>query len=154
MSQAPPTTRHARDSLALDLRGSSTPLLQSGGSQERIARPAVWFMSLHKECTARLMGMPSRIVRSTFPFECNLALLFPFILTATLWGSARGTQLIGGGSNLATIYYVDASSGDDSNSGLSSASPWKTLAKVNATVFWPSDKILFRSGSAWTGQLW
>jgi hypothetical protein len=53
-----------------------------------------------------------------------------------------------------TVYYVDSSGGNDSNSGISSASPWKTLAKVNSTTFSPGDKILFKAGGSWTGQLW
>ena len=32
-------------------------------------------------------------------------------------------------------------------------SPWKTLDKVNAHVFVAGDKLLFKSGSKWTGQL-
>jgi hypothetical protein len=41
----------------------------------------------------------------------------------------------------------------DSNSGTSSGAPWKTLAKVNETRFQPGDRILFKSGSSWQGQL-
>ncbi|GGD51406.1 LamG-like jellyroll fold domain-containing protein [Paenibacillus nasutitermitis] len=53
-----------------------------------------------------------------------------------------------------TTYYVDSVGGSDSNSGTSVSSPWKTLAKVNATTFQAGDKILFKAGSSWTGQLW
>ena len=53
-----------------------------------------------------------------------------------------------------TIYYVNAASGDDANPGASSEKPWKTLAKVNTTTFHPGDRILFKSGGVWTGQLW
>lgn len=49
-------------------------------------------------------------------------------------------------------YYVSPS-GDDSNSGLSKSRPWKTLSKVNETAFLPGDKILFKSGETWYGQL-
>ena len=55
--------------------------------------------------------------------------------------------------NRGTTYYVDSSAGDDSGAG-SERSPWKTLEKVNATTFKPGDRILFKSGDAWTGQLW
>lgn len=54
----------------------------------------------------------------------------------------------------ATTYYVNSASGDDGNSGTSPAKPWKTLGKINATVFAPGDTILLKSGSTWTGQLW
>ncbi|UKS26885.1 DNRLRE domain-containing protein [Paenibacillus sp. HWE-109] len=52
-----------------------------------------------------------------------------------------------------STYYVDSVSGSDSNNGLSSSAPWKTLAKVNATTYQPGDTILFKSGSVWSGQL-
>jgi len=53
----------------------------------------------------------------------------------------------------ATTYYIDSDSGDDGNSGLSPAQPWKTLAKVNATTFAPGDRILFSAGGHWEGKL-
>ena len=49
-------------------------------------------------------------------------------------------------------YYVSPS-GDDGASGLSAGSAWKTLDKVNSTVFKPGDRILFKSGGVWHGQL-
>jgi hypothetical protein len=53
----------------------------------------------------------------------------------------------------ASTYYVDASAGADSNSGTSERTSWKTLEKVNATEFHPGDRVRFRSGSVWMGQL-
>jgi hypothetical protein len=52
-----------------------------------------------------------------------------------------------------TSYYVDASGGDDSNEGTSESAAWKSLSKVNATIFQPGDRILFKAGQSWTGQL-
>lgn len=52
----------------------------------------------------------------------------------------------------AAVFCVDSTAGSDSNAGSESA-PWKTLSKVNTTVFKPGDRLLFRSGRAWTGQL-
>ena len=54
----------------------------------------------------------------------------------------------------ATTYFVDSVSGNDSYPGTSAERPWKSLAHVNATTFHPDDRILFKSGSAWEGQLW
>lgn len=51
-------------------------------------------------------------------------------------------------------YYVDSAHGDDHGSGLSPGLAWKALAKVNSATFVPGDRILFKSGSKWTGQLW
>ncbi len=48
----------------------------------------------------------------------------------------------------ATNYYV-SSSGNDSNNGLSSSTPWKTIAKVNASSFLPGDNIFFNKGNIW-----
>ena len=50
-------------------------------------------------------------------------------------------------------YYVDSAAGLDSNAGTSPDHPWKSLDKVNASEFLPGDRILFKSGSAWQGQL-
>lgn len=53
----------------------------------------------------------------------------------------------------AATYYVSSTAGSDSNTGMSQDTPWKTLEKVNATVLYPGDRILFRSGNKWQGQL-
>ncbi|MGM0378036.1 MAG: right-handed parallel beta-helix repeat-containing protein, partial [Bacteroidota bacterium] len=50
-------------------------------------------------------------------------------------------------------YYIDAENGNDSNSGHSPGSAWQSLEKVNQTVFEQGDKILFKAGSSWEGQL-
>jgi hypothetical protein len=52
----------------------------------------------------------------------------------------------------ATTYYVDNGGGDDANSGTSSNTPWKTLAKVNGTTFVGGDYILFKAGGVWSGN--
>lgn len=53
----------------------------------------------------------------------------------------------------AGTYYIDATGGNDSADGLSAATAWKTLAKVNASIFQPGSKILFKAGESWIGQL-
>ncbi len=53
----------------------------------------------------------------------------------------------------AATYYVDSAAGKDANAGTSMSAPWKTLAKVNAASFQAGDRILFKSGSIWRGQL-
>ncbi|WP_343667949.1 right-handed parallel beta-helix repeat-containing protein [Chitinophaga sp.] len=49
-------------------------------------------------------------------------------------------------------YYID-NNGSDSANGLTPATAWKTLSKVNSTTFQPGDFILFRRGGSWTGTL-
>ena len=52
------------------------------------------------------------------------------------------------------IYYVDSQRGDDANNGHAPGTAWKSLANVNATTFHAGDRILLKSGSAFSGQLW
>lgn len=56
-------------------------------------------------------------------------------------------------SAFAATYYVDSLSGRDSNNGLSQASPWQTIAKVNSTALRPGDTVLFKRGSVWRESL-
>lgn len=51
------------------------------------------------------------------------------------------------------IYYVDIETGNDNATGLSPALAWRSLAKLNATLFLPGDQILFKSRQSWVGQL-
>lgn len=70
------------------------------------------------------------------------------------FGKQSGHGSAGSLQESGTTYYVDSRSGNDDHQGSSPSTAWKTLAKVNATVFSPGDSILFKSGSTWTGQLW
>ncbi len=49
-------------------------------------------------------------------------------------------------------YYIDPL-GNDTNKGTSIKSPWKSLKKVNGKIFKPGNKILFKAGGIWNGQL-
>jgi hypothetical protein len=53
----------------------------------------------------------------------------------------------------AITYFVDGEAGDDSRTGTSPSQEWKTLERVNTNIFQPGDKLLFKSGSRFTGQL-
>jgi hypothetical protein len=44
-----------------------------------------------------------------------------------------------------TTYYISSSSGNDSNDGCSTSTPWKTLTNVNSTTFTAGDQILFQA---------
>lgn len=52
----------------------------------------------------------------------------------------------------AADHYVDPA-GNDANAGTNQAAPWRSLDKVNATVFQPGDNVLFKRGATWTGSL-
>jgi parallel beta-helix repeat protein len=56
-------------------------------------------------------------------------------------------------SSFATVYYVDSAAGNDSSSGTSTSTPWKTLAKVSAHSFAAGDQILLKKGSTWHEQI-
>lgn len=53
----------------------------------------------------------------------------------------------------SATYYVDATSGNNGNSGLSIETPWQSIAKVNTVQFRPGDQILFKRGNLWREQL-
>jgi hypothetical protein len=49
-----------------------------------------------------------------------------------------------------TTYYLSYDSGSDSNNGTSTATPWKTTAKITLGSFLPGDQILFKRGEFWS----
>ncbi len=53
----------------------------------------------------------------------------------------------------ATDYYVNASGGNDGNTGRSTSLPWRTIGKVNATSFVAGDRIFFGRGGIWRETL-
>jgi len=52
-----------------------------------------------------------------------------------------------------SAYYIDSQMGSDQADGRSEQRAWKALANVNALTFEPGDKVLFKSGGSWVGQL-
>ena len=68
-------------------------------------------------------------------------------------GNSGLYNLLFGGTQNGTTYYVDSVSGNDANSGTSESYAWRTLNKVNQVVFKPGDQILFKSGCTFVGQL-
>jgi hypothetical protein len=57
------------------------------------------------------------------------------------------------GTCLAENYYIDQRGGNDSNSGISKNTAWRSLKNVNAFEFQGGDSILFRRGGHWKGIL-
>jgi parallel beta-helix repeat protein len=53
----------------------------------------------------------------------------------------------------AETYYLDATGGNDSNSGFNEHEAWATLQKVNAFAYAPGDTVLFKRGERWNGAL-
>ncbi|NOU64779.1 right-handed parallel beta-helix repeat-containing protein [Paenibacillus sp. LMG 31461] len=88
-------------------------------------------------------------ISKAFRLCLSVGLVFILLLTVILSMPALTTTTYANNST----YYVDSASGSDSSNGLSTGAAWQTLAKVNSMTFLPGDKILFKSGSVWTGQL-
>ena len=54
---------------------------------------------------------------------------------------------------LSSTYYVNSSDGSDSNDGLSTLSPWRSISRVNSEGLLPGDSVLFKSGEIFKGRL-
>jgi hypothetical protein len=71
-----------------------------------------------------------------------MKLLLAAAVVCVLTGAAR-----------AATYYVDASTGIDTNDGLTPGTAWKTVGKVNGSTFAAGDQILFKRGQVWNESL-
>lgn len=58
-----------------------------------------------------------------------------------------------GCSSPPPIYYLDATNGNDDNSGLSASSAWKTLQRVENLSLKEGSKLLFKRGETFKGEL-
>ncbi|MCU0786688.1 MAG: right-handed parallel beta-helix repeat-containing protein, partial [Verrucomicrobia bacterium] len=56
-------------------------------------------------------------------------------------------------SGRGMTYYVDDTGGDNANSGTSTNAAWQTVSAVSSRTFSPGDRILFKAGGSWTGEL-
>lgn len=52
-----------------------------------------------------------------------------------------------------STYYVSLTDGSDSYNGLTTSTPFKTIAKVNSLNLQPGDKVLFKCGDVWHGEM-
>jgi hypothetical protein len=50
----------------------------------------------------------------------------------------------------AATYYVSPT-GNDSNNGTSTSTPWKTISKVNSVTLSAGDRVLFQGGQTFSG---
>lgn len=56
-------------------------------------------------------------------------------------------------STAQTSYYFSSSEGNDANSGISSGSPLQTVAKLNELTLLAGDKVLFKKGDTFIGEI-
>lgn len=69
----------------------------------------------------------------------------PFVSVA---GAVASNNVAG---RTPAIYYVSPT-GNDTNNGTSTSTPWKTAGKVSSFQFVPGDTILFQRGGVWSGS--
>jgi len=53
----------------------------------------------------------------------------------------------------AAVYYVDGANGNDSNTGLSESAALRTAERVSSLTLAPGDRVLFRRGQSYSGDL-
>lgn len=51
------------------------------------------------------------------------------------------------------VYYVDAKTGQDTNDGTSKVTAWQNVSKIKDVQLKPGDRVLFKSGQTFNGQL-
>ncbi|MGI6141370.1 MAG: right-handed parallel beta-helix repeat-containing protein [Caldicoprobacterales bacterium] len=76
--------------------------------------------------------------------------IVPIVLLCVIAGVSFTLLLHGKSGN---TYYLDSDNGDDSNSGTKPSEAWKSLSAVNEKTFGPGDRILFKAGCRWSGEL-
>ncbi|MFA5057401.1 MAG: choice-of-anchor Q domain-containing protein [Opitutaceae bacterium] len=85
-----------------------------------------------------------------------------YLLLAAIPGTghmegAPETEQTGGPSASPTAagptFYVDATGGSDANDGLTVATAWQTLDRVNSSAVPPGSTVLFKRGEIWRGQI-
>jgi|SRR3989344_4057930 len=83
-----------------------------------------------------------------------IASIFFLIITAIIAGASlyfkKQTPAL---AQTANTYYINATSGNNNNDGLSEATAWQTINKVNSSNFNPGDSILFKRGEVWRETL-
>jgi hypothetical protein len=78
---------------------------------------------------------------------CHFALLVIIIILVILFPPYNAW------STTPRTFYVSSSKGNDTNTGLSPDTPWRTLAPVNSLTFLPGDGVLLKSGDTWRETL-
>ncbi len=81
---------------------------------------------------------------------CLLSCITGFWLAGCLSQGQTSAPLHSAGN---TSYYVDSTAGDNASDGTAPARAWRSLERVNRMVFEPGDRILFKAGSRFAGQL-
>ncbi|SFG99935.1 right-handed parallel beta-helix repeat-containing protein [Pedobacter insulae] len=79
------------------------------------------------------------------------------VISVVIWSALSLAIMLAfnapGNKGKSKTYYVNATTGNDENSGSSPTNAWKTLTKINAQVFQPGDIIRLKCNEFWEGQL-
>ena len=93
-------------------------------------------------------------------FISTFVLLFSVLFfSACGGGGSGGESSSSSGGNIDNVivdpqaYYIDAVDGNDANDGKTPQTAWKTLTKLNSITVNAGNKLLFRTGQTWQGQL-
>jgi len=127
--------------------GYRTTLLTAGGTSPyrwKIVSGALPPGLVFAESAGVIVGVSEQPANSSLTFAVTDASGATAITTLML-------DVLAG--NWGTAYYVDNVAGNDSNSGTSESTAWKTVARVNQASFAPGDRILFKRGEIWREQL-
>ncbi|MEM1552847.1 MAG: hypothetical protein QXH03_09315, partial [Candidatus Bathyarchaeia archaeon] len=119
-------------------KGWQVTLLQySATAIERLAR-SLGHLSIHRRRLGK-GGSTMQLIKQALVYAtaCLIVCGLPFCATSV---SGRA-------------FFVSSSSGDDRNDGLSPQSAWRSLDKVNSAQLLPGDRVLFKRGDVWRGQL-
>ena len=100
-----------------------------------------------------LGAMLSRNAKSISEFMIALIFVTGMYALALASDNINSLQVPSEGVKMGNIYYIDTTSGEDSNDGLSPEKAWKTLGKANSAKLDPGDSVLLKRGEAWREQL-
>jgi hypothetical protein len=73
--------------------------------------------------------------------------------TGTLFRRLLALAMLPVAVAFAADYFVDSGFGRDDSTGLSAASPWRTISRVNRAQLRAGDRVLFRRGGVWRERL-
>jgi len=90
------------------------------------------------------LGVKRMKIIEFYTFRSRLKFAFALLIFLIL----SSTQIF------ATEYFVNSISGNDSNAGTSSSTPWKSIAKVEFKTLQPGDIVNFARGSSWSKSAW
>tara|TARA_B100000767_G_scaffold257060_1_gene264601 strand:+ start:10601 stop:12292 length:1692 start_codon:yes stop_codon:yes gene_type:complete len=79
--------------------------------------------------------------------KCYLSCLKAMLVTGMIFTSYSAL------ANAPANYFISASVGKDSNDGLTKDSPWASLSRVQKATLRAGDKVYFKSGDVFNGQL-